>query len=995
MVDERIFDDIDADLNHFNYLHPGMDTESTSEYYLNENFNNLVSGQGVRFSLIHFNIRSLLPKMDELVVELCELRCNFEVLCFTECWLSDKNVDLVYFENYEHFSTLRRDRRGGGISVFVSQRNSTKILTNISFCCEFMESLVLEIGYGEFTILLGVFYRPPSTDPALFVKKFSEIMSGMRLARYHKIIICGDFNINMMNIEDGTNLDFINTMYSHSLLPMISKPTRITAQTATLIDNIFISNSVNCVAGAILSDISDHLPIFLLDRGLSVGGLNNSESKTFSYRLINDKTVENLCTRLSNFNFESIFQTDDVNDIFKLFSTAVFDNFNICCPVKYKTVSGKSLKKPWINNEILINIKKRQCLYLLYRRGKVSHSVYNRFNNYVTSCIRKAKRIYYFQRFNHYKKDIRNTWKSINSILNKNRMRNDLITELRLGDNTVTGDRNIADTFNLHFSSIGRSISNSVPIPDAGLYSDYLDGNYQNSFVFTPINSACVDSVIQSLKNKRSNIDIVPVVVLKRISFIISPVLCKMFNMSIMSGRFPSSLKTARVVPIYKKGDRKIPSNYRPISIISTYSKIMEKIIYNQIYKFLTKFSILSPIQFGFRSGKSTSLAILHFLNFVYPSLDSNNCVLSVFCDFSKAFDSVNLSILLHKLYHYGIRGFCHDWFKTYLTDRKQYVSISNSKSSYLEISHGVPQGSVLGPLLFLLFINDMPNSSNILNFTLFADDSTLSYKLDPRNVARSLEILNNELSKVYKWLLLNKLKINIDKTNYIIFSYRRRIDLEGVTMGDGVVSRVSSIKFLGVIIDENLNFGNHIEFIKSKVSKSVGVLNKVKYFLPKSILLMLYVSLIEPYLRYCIEVWGSASFCYLGGLLKTQKSAIRIVNNLPFDAHTALHFVESEILTISNLYKYHILLLTYKAVHFRNDELLFNCGVTHSQIHTHLTRNAENLLLPRFNMSKSQKCISYAGPKLYNDIPSNIKNSISFTIFKKKLFKELVSVRS
>ena len=468
----------------------------------------------------------------------------------------------------------------------------------------------------------------------------------------------------------------------------------------------------------------------------------------------------------------------------------------------------------------------------------------------------------------------------------------------------------------------------------------------------------------------------------------ISPVLAKIINMSVMSGIFPKSLKVARVVPIHKAGCKEDLNNYRPISILPIYSKIIEKVMYHRVYKFLEKYSILSNHQYGFRSGKTTTQAILQFLDYVYSSLDSGSNVVSVFCDFSKAFDSVDHSVLLVKLQHYGIRGFCLDWFRSFLTDRSQHVVVGGEASENLPVSHGVPQGSVLGPLLFLLFINDLPNSSDLLKITLFADDSTLSLKFDPRCPAVAADILNVELSKVYNWLVLNRIKINIEKTKYIIFSYRRNIIFDDIIIGNGVLSRVTDIKFLGVYIDQSLNFISHINHTKRKMSKTLGILNKVKYFLPQSTLNTLYVSLLEPYARYGIEVWGSAAVCHLNGIYLIQKAAVRAVHGLPYDAHTADCFKKSELLNIFQLYKCQTLHLVYKNVKKSCYSNLFPNLVSHSETHFYPTRNSAKFVLPYCKLSNTQRSISYRGPKFWNETPDCIKNSVSLSVFKREIKK-------
>ena len=872
--------------------------------------------------------------------------------------------------------------RGGGISIFIKCRFECKLLTNVSVCLDYFESLIVEVRFANCCILLGVFYRPPGHNVDLFTCKLSEILSGIRLTKYRRIIMCGDFNINLLNTNEASTDYFLNQMNSHSLVPLITKPTRITDETATLIDNIFVSCSVNSVSGALISSISDHLPIFLLDDYIFVNTRDNCGKVDIQYRLVNEFTLSNLFDELLYFNFDDIFNLCDVDRIFEVFEDVVLKCFYRCCPVKSKTLSCRSLSKPWIDDVIKSNVKKRQNLYLLYRNGRVSRNSYTRYSNFVTSLIRKAKRNYFYQRFVNFKCDIKKTWDSINALLGRRRGSNGGISVLSDGNSQYSDKETISRLFNSYFASVGRDIGASVPDRGVGSFIEYLGERVTNSFVFTPVSHSDIDSAIMSLKNKRCNINVIPNYVLKRISFIISPVLARIINISVVSGVFPNSLKVALVVPIFKKGNKDEVKNYRPISILSVYSKIFERVVYGQVYKFLEKFSILSNHQFGFRSGRSTTQAILSLLNYIYPCLDADSNVLSIFCDFSKAFDSVNHSVLLQKLHHYGIRGFVYDWFGSFLSGRTQYVGTSES----LPVSHGVPQGSVLGPLLFLIFINDLPNSSRELKFTLFADDSTISYKFDPENPLASTNQLNLELAGVYNWLLLNKIKINVEKTKYVLFSYKRKVNPGRIIMGDGEILRESCVKFLGVFIDDRLTFAEHIKCINSKLSKSLGILNKVKYYVPPTILRTLYTSLFEPYIKYGIEVWGSAAFWHINKIHVIQKAAVRAIHGLQYSAHTARYFKESEIFDIFHLHRYTVLQLVYKAVKFGSDSNVLSGIARHEDLHSYDTRHSNDLLLPLYHLSNSQRSISYQGPKFWNEIPDQIKNSNSLSLFKRKL---------
>ena len=497
--------------------------------------------------------------------------------------------------------------------------------------------------------------------------------------------------LDLLNIDNGSTGDFLNVMHSLSLVPLISKPTRITDTNATLLDNIFVSCDLNCTSVILISSLSDHLPIFVIIKDIVSFSSSRSESVNIKYRVINEVTIENYLSELSSFDFYDFLPRDSIDDAMFLFDDIIFTLYNKHCPIKSKTVSGRSYNKPWICGEILENIKKRQNLYLLYRMNKVSHLAYKRYSNYVTAIIRRSKRNYYIGRFSQFKCDIKRTWNTINSLLGKSMKRSIVINEMKIDGEVSMDNLKIANSLNDYFSSIASEVDNSIPV-GVGSSMSYLTGQFLNSFVFSPVTANDVNATILSLKNKSCDVQSVPVSVLKKISPTISPVFASIINRSIFSGTFPESLKVAKIIPLHKKGAKDDKSNYRPISLLSTYSKIMEKVVYKQVYKYLLKFSILSDDQFGFRSQKSTSLALLHFLHYLYPNLDKGNCVLSIFLDFSKAFDCVNHSILLSKMHHYGFRGFIHEWFRSYLSGRKQYVALGGTTLDLCDVEHGVPQ---------------------------------------------------------------------------------------------------------------------------------------------------------------------------------------------------------------------------------------------------------------------------------------------------------------
>ena len=401
-------------------------------------------------------------------------------------------------------------------------------------------------------------------------------------------------------------------------------------------------------------------------------------------------------------------------------------------------------------------------------------------------------------------------------------------------------------------------------------------------------------------------------------------------------GVFPESLKLAKIIPIHKRGDSRIPSNFRPISLLPYLSKIFEKVVFSRLINHISTNNILTPYQFGFQKNTSTLDALIHFTELMYDSLNSRKTCLNVLIDFSKAFDTVNHDILLRKLHRYGVCGSALLWFESYLKDREQFVSIGDMSSDIKISNISVPQGSVLGTILFLVYVNDLPNISDAFSPTMFADDCTLSViGLDIENITA---ICNSELAEFESWAVANRLSINIDKTKCLLVSNIYHPDDLNVFFNGQNLEFVDCTKFLGITIDSNLKFDKHIKEICSKVSKSLGIIYRIRDVIPYSCLKNLYFNLIHPYLIYCLPIFGATYSNHLQPLIVLQKRAIRTISRAGyFDASEPL-FKLQNILKFKDLYKHSLACYVFK-----NPGLLN----TFSRTHDYQTRNRNLLLLP------------------------------------------------
>lgn len=420
--------------------------------------------------------------------------------------------------------------------------------------------------------------------------------------------------------------------------------------------------------------------------------------------------------------------------------------------------------------------------------------------------------------------------------------------------------------------------------------------------------------------------------------------------------------------------------NYRPISLLSTLSKILEKVIFNRITNFLSKFNILSPCQFGFQKGKSTKSAIVNFLMSLHESLNNKNKCIGIFLDLSKAFDLVNHELLLDKLYMYGLRGKINDWISSYLSQRSQVVEVHGCKSNKLNIECGVPQGSVLGPLLFIIFINDLANIVNQDNLTLFADDTSFVCSGLCQNdaVLHSQNILN----VFVEWFNKNKLFLNISKTEFILFKTRyapvtesQLIKIDGTS-----IKQADTVKFLGIHINQFLNWDDHIRDLCLKLSSVCYVLYRLKFLTSNQISLAYYYAHFYSRITYSILFWGSS--CLWIKVFRMQKRALRNIAGVNKFHSCKDLFKKYKLLTVPCIYIYEILNFV---------KCNYSSFLTNNFNHDYDTRNSNALVIPQHNLSLYETNPVYVGIKFFNKLPNYIKSIRSTKQFKNSLHNFLI----
>ena len=570
------------------------------------------------------------------------------------------------------------------------------------------------------------------------------------------------------------------------------------------------------------------------------------------------------------------------------------------------------------------------------------HNSYKQLRNQIVSLCRESKKKYFQKYFIDNANNIRNTWKGIKSIISINNKTNYYPSTLTINNKVTTDPTKIANEFNDYFSNIAENLQEKI-FNTGNHFTEYLKDRNEHSFFINPTDKyELIDTINNSINNKASGPHSIPNDIIHLIKFIIAEPLSDIINHSFNSGKYIDILKISKTIPTYKnKGSKLECNNYRPISLLSNINKIFEKIMYKRLYDFLEHNNCIFRNQFGFRAHHSTIHALISITEDVRQALDANNIACGVFIDLQKAFDTVDHEILLRKLQYYGIRGTANDWFQSYLINRKQYVTINGYDSKIVNMHYGVPQGSVLGPLLFLIYINDLHTAIKFSTTRHFADDTNLLIKnKSPKQLQKQLNI---DLGQLCKWLKANKISLNASKTELIIFKHPNKpinYDLKIKINGKRLYPS-KFVKYLGIFIDSHLNWNYQSEALSTKLSRAVGMLAKIRHYVPVNTLRSIYHGIFSSLLTYGSQIWGQFNNKYISRLEKLQNRAIRVINFANNKDHITPLYNKSKILKLSDNIKLQNFNLVLDSIKGNLPKVLQDTFKLTQNLHTYNTRGA------------------------------------------------------
>lgn len=891
--------DINQDLDNLNFENLSCDPHECIKYLNSANSS---------IKLFHMNIRSVNKNFDNLLALIKLINIDFDVIVLTECWLS-KVIKLPVLNGFQSHSTRNNSNQNDGVVIYVKVGLNVKVwepkISNAN-------SLVCQIDHKLAVVAI---YRSPSKNSNEHFNSFLISLSNIydEISNLPNICTVGDLNIDigLANRSDRA-LEYLILNASHGLLPTHLLPTRM----GNCLDHILLKTKSISTTLILDSAITDHKPIVI-----SISNTNPTRSNSCTKTRLN---TEALKAELEKTDFSNIYEIKDANTamlkLISIITSAITKHSNECnVPRKHRIL------KPWITPGLLRCIKHRDKLHVQSKKSPenlILQVTYSRYRNFCNMLLRKLKRVHEKNEIEKSKNNPKALWKTIKEITNTAKTSSSPVELLKICDSPADSLNNVCS----YFSNIGKNLAakilndpNKVPLisgtPRAEKNKYPLTPTI-NSLVIENVDEHDIDTAILQLRNDCAvGWDGISSSVLKLCRHILALPIAYICNLCIETGVFPNCLKRAIIHPIYKGGDRSCVDNYRPISVLSSLSKILEKILNKNLRSFLERYKIIADNQYGFRSGVSTEDAVLDLTQSIARTLDSKKKCLGIFLDLSKAFDTVSVPQLISKLEFLGVRGVTLEIFKDYLRNRTQLVKIGSSSSVEEVISYGVPQGSILGPTLFQIYVDDLCRMSiPACKIYVYADDTAIlvegtSWEDVKIKAEYALALLMN-------WFNSNLLTVNLNKTYYLTFAIRcnskppnnfsitaHSCQKQLPTCSCPSITRTDSVKYLGVHIDDGLKWDKQLNTLSTRTLRLIHIFKSLRESAGIDILKMVYFTLCQSIIGYCITVWGGAAKTYLLRAERSQRAVLKVMLRKPFRYPTTQLYSDCKVLTVRQLF--------------------------------------------------------------------------------------------
>lgn len=934
--------------------------------------------------VIHINIRSYFKNIDNLLIILQDLTTKYDIIALSETWL-DGNKQIYDIDGYDYYVTTDNWNRNDGVLVYVRSD-----IPALSRQITLGEARALELTFTtdnrQYNILTT--YRSPSMNFHSFAAALQSHYS--KTVKGTTYLFMGDTNIDIShNVINSIEKDlYLDILLTAGFSICIDKPTRVTAHSETCIDHIFIihPDHQGVTAAVYECDITDHYATMVK--------VNYSDRRTADNTIntyVDKKVLDGL---LGGQRWDDVLAENDVNKCCDRF-LAIFEQCTTLA-TKNKSPNTRMKKlKPWITLDLIKQIRKRNKLSKLVKAQPFNQNIkmnYQNFRNELSKKINRVKFEYYKNKILHAGGNSKQFWDTVKEIGGKIKRGSGFPVEHFLpaggaGGGAVSG---VADSFNKYFSEVGEKLASELPPPAVPPVVGRAGGEARAELRLGPVSE---DQVVECVMGMRGGSapgmdNIYPSTLKSNIKCLVRP-LTHIVNISITNGIFPSSFKIAKVIPLYKSKDKSLISNYRPISLLSVVAKVIERCVRKQLQFFLENNNLLSNRQYGFRKGRNTTDALFHMNKNIIDSINKNKKVLVTFIDLAKAFDSIDRKLLFQKLVDIGIRNTALDWFKSYLSDRKQVVTICGKNSEPRDVNYGVIQGSNLGPLLFLIYINNLDtlNISGLLY--LFADDTAIVSV--GSTWPEVFDTASRDLFKIKTWFDDNILTMNVDKTKCmpivlraggeppadLVVKLHSCGDTASTTCLCQAIERVTHYRYLGVELDCNLKWDTHISILRSNVRKMIFAFYQLGHILNECELKITYYAFVQSRIQYGIIAWGGAHKTFIDRLSITQKAILKAGLHKNRRYSTDELFSTFNILTIRQLFVRTLLLYSYT-----NRNIFFTLIA-----HNYITRNSQDIgiQVPRVFKSINYTSPFYIANILQRNVPAEIREArVSVTVYKR-----------